>query len=97
MWKKRQKEKKSLTRALSQSLELPLEVLESMPELVLRGNREAVVSHCVSILEYNDQKVRIAANHVQLQFIGRNLQLTCMTDESVVITGFLLKLEFLTA
>lgn len=96
MWKKQRKSpEQKMIKRIAESIELPMEVLEGLPELELRGNREAIVSHCVSILEYNDQRVRIASNQLTIQFSGRNLSLTRMTDESIMLTGFILKMEFL--
>lgn len=74
---------------LIRSAELPLEILEGLPAIELRGNREAVVEHCESVVEYSQERVRLRAKSFLLEFTGRNLRLNCMTDESAVITGFI--------
>lgn len=88
------KPKHRLSELVSRKLELPLEVLEGLPELELHGNREAVVSHCAGILEYNDTTVRLAAQRLNIKFAGRGLLLTSMTEESVVVSGFIMSIEF---
>lgn len=93
MWKKKRRcpappQPKVLGR-IGRSLELPLEVLERLPLIELRGNREAVVEHCESVLEYSLERVRLRAGPLTLEFTGRNLRLDCMTDEGVVVTGYI--------
>lgn len=74
---------------IGRSLELPLEVLERLPNIELRGNREAVVEHCECVMEYTGDRVRLRAATLALEFTGRNLRLTCMTDENVIVTGYI--------
>lgn len=98
MWKKRhpcksQPQPKVIGK-LGNSLELPLELLEKLPSLELQGNREAVVEHCDGVLSYDDKQIRIQAGELILEFNGRNLKLCCMTDESIVITGYFTGLGF---
>lgn len=93
MWKKKRQcpappQPKVMGR-FSRSLELPVEVLEGLPNMELRGNREAVIEHCESVLEYTGEKVRIRAGKLTLEFTGRHLRLNCMTDENVVVTGYI--------
>lgn len=93
MWKKRRRcpappQPKVLGR-ISRTLELPMEVLEGLPNIELRGNREAVLEHCEGILEYSEERVRIRAGVLILEFTGRNLRLNCMTDENVIVTGYI--------
>lgn len=79
---------------LSQTLNLPGEVLEGLPEIELLGNKEAVVDHCQGVLEYDEQQVRILANKLVLKFTGRGLRLNYMTQDSVMITGYITGLTF---
>lgn len=93
MWKKKRgcpapPQPKVLGR-ISRSLELPMEVLERLPAIELRGNREAVVEHSESVLEYSLTRVRLRAGPLTIEFTGRNLRLNCMTDESVIVTGYI--------
>lgn len=48
------------------------------------------------ILEYDDNLLRIRVKGMSLSVWGSNLQLKCMNDENVIITGRLAQIEFLT-
>ncbi|WP_101911129.1 YabP/YqfC family sporulation protein [Marasmitruncus massiliensis] len=96
MRKKRkvQERKISVPGLIARSLELPVDVLEGLPEIELLGNQEAVIEHCQSVLEYNDQVVRIRAGRLTLKFTGRGLRLRTMTGDSIVVEGFFTSVEF---
>lgn len=99
MWKKKRDigrlGQPKVVGGISRTLDLPMEILEGLVNLELRGNREAVVEHCEGVLEYQDNQIKIRAGKLTLVFAGRGLRLCCMTDESVVITGYFTSLSFL--
>lgn len=91
---KKEKPKSSVRQKLSKAFDLPGEVIEGMPEMEFFGNKEVVVDHCRSVLEYNDKQVRILADKMALKFCGRSLRLNYMTQDSVMITGYITSLTF---
>lgn len=62
----------------------------------LFGNRRAVVEGCAGILEYESETVRIRAGKMILCFKGRGLCIKCMDQDSLVVEGFILSLEYMT-
>ena len=60
-----------------------------------RGNREAVLEDCRGILEYDTDVVRVRTGKHIVRFTGRNLEIHCMTSDSLVITGFISGVEFM--
>lgn len=97
MWKKRRvrEEHLSIKSQLSRSLELPVNVMEGLPQMELLGNREAIVEHCQGVLEYSDRLVRLNAGRMTIKFTGRGLQLKNMSDSSVVVEGYFTSIEFI--
>lgn len=61
----------------------------------LNGNRQVIIEECKGILEYNEQQVRVNASQYILRFQGKNLQITAMTADSIVLSGHIDRLEFL--
>lgn len=61
----------------------------------LRGNREAVVEGCCGILEYAEGVVRLRMRERTVRFTGRGLSIRCMTADSLVVTGYILQIEFM--
>ncbi len=92
--RKTQEQKVSVPGLIARSLELPVDVLEGLPQIELLGNQEAVIEHCQNVLEYNDQVVRIRAGRLVLKFTGRGLRLRTMTGDSIVVEGFFTSVEF---
>ncbi|MEM1483649.1 YabP/YqfC family sporulation protein [Oscillospiraceae bacterium PP1C4] len=97
MWKKRRahEDQTSIANKLVRSFELPVNIMERMPEIELLGNKEAVIEHCQGVLEYNEHVVRLNTGRMTLKFLGRNLQMKCMTDDSVIVEGYFTSIEFL--
>lgn len=61
----------------------------------LNNNQEAIVEGCTGIIEYNDNVIRLNTPKFILRFTGRNLQVSCMMEDSIVVRGFILSMEFL--
>ena len=60
----------------------------------LNGNREALVDGCRGIVEYNDSTERLNITGGQLRFSGRSLQIACMTEDSMILRGYILSVEY---
>ncbi len=97
MWKKQRAREKqtSIADKISRSVEVPVNVLEGLPQIELLGNKEAVVEHCQGVLEYDETLVRLKTGRMTLKFTGRNLLLKSMTEDSVIVEGYFTSIEFL--
>ncbi len=84
-----------LARKVEQVLELPGGTLTGAARVELTGNRRAVVESCKGILEYEEGVIRLNTGSGVLRFMGRELGLSCLTEDSAVVTGFILSVEFL--
>lgn len=62
----------------------------------LNGNKEVIIEGCKSILEYDENLVRIRVKNMSVSFYGRNLMIKCLTSDSLVIEGFITSIEFVT-
>jgi len=70
------------------------EAIGPLPQFQFKGNREVIIDGCKGILEYDDTVVRITTGRLSLRFMGRNLSLKCLSDNSAVITGRITSVEF---
>ena len=84
-----------VTQRVEQVLELPTGSLSGMTRVELTGNRRAVVEGCKGILEYEDGIIRLNTTSGIVRFMGRDLTMNCLTEDSAVVTGFILSVEFL--
>ncbi|MEG2371728.1 MAG: YabP/YqfC family sporulation protein [Hydrogenoanaerobacterium sp.] len=80
---------------LARALDIPEGVIEGFSQIALSGNREAIVDGCAGVLEYDSSTVKLNLSKMIVCFSGRNLEIKCMTGESVIVNGFILKIEFI--
>ena len=73
-----------------------LGVMLNPVRIEIRGNREAVVEGCKSILHYDENIVKVNMNKMIVSFFGRNMEIKCLTSDSLVIRGFITSIEYLT-
>lgn len=84
-----------VSRRVESLLELPDGVLGHCTRMELIDNRQAILEGGCAVLDYEDTCVRIAVTGGAVRFWGHNLQLNCLTDDSVLLTGTLSSMEFL--
>lgn len=80
---------------MERALELPVGSLSGCANIEMLGNRRVVIDGCQGIIEYGDDIVRLSTTSGVLRFTGRSLSLNCLTQDSAVIEGFILSIEFL--
>lgn len=61
----------------------------------INGNREAVVEGCSGVLEYDDTVVRVRTPKQIVRFTGRGLSIRGLTEDALVVTGYITGIEFL--
>lgn len=74
----------------------PLASLLSPVRFEMNGNREVIVEGCKSILQYDENVVRVGVKKMSVSFYGRNLSIKCLTVDSLVVQGFVTSIEFVT-
>ena len=66
-----------------------------MTQIQLISNREALVDGCKGVIEYNEDFIRLNLGNMTVRFTGRGLQLRSMSEESLIIHGFIQSLEYI--
>ena len=84
-----------ITQRVEQVLELPEGSLSGAARVELSGNRRAVVEGCRGILEYEEGVIRLNTTSGIVRFMGRDLTMNCLTEDSAVVSGTILSVEFL--
>ena len=93
--KRRKRTAPPIAHRVEQALELPGGTLSGAARVELSGNRRAVVESCRGILEYEEGVIRLNTGSGIIRFMGRELGLSCLTEDSAVVTGFILSVEFM--
>lgn len=86
--------KRPKVQLVADALELP-KGIESGLHIEISGNREAVVTGCKSITEYDQDIVQISTGGLQVRFIGASLELRSLSEDMVIIEGRIASVEFI--
>ncbi|MDD4413617.1 MAG: YabP/YqfC family sporulation protein [Oscillospiraceae bacterium] len=97
--KKRKKKVSSGSNILQEQvekiLELPIGTLSNVVRIELIGNKRAVVDGCQGIVEYSDELIRLQTGSGMVRFSGSLLSISNLTEDSAIIEGNILALEYL--
>ena len=88
--------KKTNMEKIESALELPSGIFAGLAHLELSGNREAVIEGCKGVLEFDENLVRINTGKMIIRFLGRNLTIRNLTEDSAVIEGYITAIEYMT-
>ena len=93
------KEKNKISEKVSSAMNFsksPLSSMLSSFHIEMKSNREVVIEGCKSIEEYDENMVKIKVRKMIISFFGRDLEIKCLTYDSLVIEGFVTSIEFVT-
>ena len=62
--------------------------------LDIKSNREVIVEGCNTIEEYDENIVKIKTPKMGISFFGKNLEIKCMSVDSLVVEGVISSVEF---
>jgi sporulation protein YqfC len=74
----------------------PLMSMLSPFHIEMKSNREIIIEGCKSIEEYDENMVKIKVKKMLVCFFGRDLEIKCLTFDSLVVEGFVTSIEFMT-
>lgn len=70
------------------------DVFAEKSNIEIVSNTSAVVEGSQGVLEYSEKLIRIALKDFSVAFIGRKLNLKCISATSLVVEGFFTNIEF---
>lgn len=88
------KKKHKATNFIEKAIGLPADMISGCSHFEINGNKEAVIEGCRSILQYDENVVRINMGKMITSFEGRDLQIKCLKPDSLVIEGFITEIRF---
>lgn len=79
---------------ISEALEILPGTLTASCSIQMSSNREALIDGCRGLLEYGDEKIRVNVGNGVVQLVGRGLEIKSLSYTNVVISGYILSVEF---
>ena len=81
---------------LACAMQIPMALIMNLAHFELNGNREVVVDGCRGIIEYDENIIKLNTGKMITKFLGRHLNIKCLTPDSLVIEGIITSIEFIT-
>lgn len=75
-------------------LELPRDVVQDLPRLVLTGDRRLVIENHKGVIEYTSALLRLNTSRGELRVEGKSLTLVSILREEIWIEGHIEHVEF---
>ncbi|CDF58068.1 sporulation protein YqfC [Thermobrachium celere] len=79
--------KRKLKHKISESLEMPKEVVLDIPCIRIIGTEEVEIENHKGIVEYNSNIVRVSSNIGTIQIKGENFIIKEISQDSIVLSG----------
>lgn len=86
--------KKPLSELISEKLDIPKDILMSIPRITAVGNRELVIENYFSLYEYTSDVIKIKAPDYILKIDGTDLKLSLISREALKISGIFAQISF---
>ena len=79
---------------LAETFQMPRDIVLNLPRISLVGNLQMTVENFQGIVEYTKERVRVALVRGQLVVVGRELSISYVHSEDILITGLIDRVEF---
>ena len=90
----RNRNRKPLREKVVDAIELPKEIVLSVPKITILAGKEALVENYKGIIELSPEIIRLYTGAGVLCFTGEGLDIASITDEDISILGSITKIEF---
>lgn len=85
----------SIKTDISDSLELPKEIMLDLPKVTLIGNIQLNIENHKGIIEYTSNQIRISSNSGMIKILGKDLYIKTIIKEEIIITGEINTFEYI--
>ncbi|MBP0979077.1 MAG: hypothetical protein J6C55_00295 [Oscillospiraceae bacterium] len=93
----KQNTNKNIKNKILKFLQVPENIFSDISPIDFLSNQEVLIQDSKGILEYNDQNIKInIGNNIIANFKGRNLKIKSLSQKNLIITGFIISMNFLT-
>lgn len=86
--------KKSIKKRISDVLDVPQSIFSDIGRVEITGNGEAIVEGNLTVLEYDENMIKLNTGSCQVWIGGRELSMDSMNLKSVIVRGTIDCIEF---
>ncbi|MGG5462650.1 sporulation protein YqfC [Clostridium sp. B9] len=85
---------RQVTNKIAEELDLPKEIINGEPKIVVYGKNEIVIENHKGIESFQSDEIRINSNLGIIKISGLNLEIRFIGSETIALTGKLNNLSF---
>lgn len=73
---------------------MPKDVIMNIPRLTISGDKEIYIENHKGVASYEDNEIRVSTAMGLVRIYGRNLTITAIRQEDILINGQFTKIEY---
>lgn len=85
---------KKFSETVADAWGVPKDVIMNIPRLTVSGDREIYIENHKGVAEYTDSLIRISTAMGNVKIYGKNLVITAIRREDVLVSGRFIKVEY---
>lgn len=84
----------STFKKISKALDIPRDILLSIPKILLTGNEEIYIENYRGIINYSDEEIKINTTKMPIKISGSKMSITEIAPDEITVTGKIKSVEF---
>lgn len=91
---RRKARRRNIPKKIAKTLDIPEDILFDVPRIIMTSNNDIRIENYKSILEYECDKITLSAKDYFIELLGKDLNITIITDDEISISGTILSINF---
>ena len=92
---KNKSERKPVIKRISEALDLPADLLFSLPRIMLTGDEEIYIENYRGIVCYSENEIKLNTTKMPLRITGEKMYIAQIAAEEITVCGRIKTVEFL--
>lgn len=92
--KHKKHQKRSLSKKIASTLEIPEDVIFDIPRMTICDNTELRLENYKTVLEYEENNIKLACKEKLIHITGKNLNINIIADDEISICGTISSIEY---
>ncbi len=84
----------SAFKKFSKALDIPRDILLSIPKILLTGNEEIYIENYRGIINYSEEEIKINTTKMPIKISGAKMSITEIAPDEITVTGKIKSVEF---
>lgn len=87
-------EMKKISETIADAWGVPKDVIMNIPRITISGDREIYIENHKGVTEYGETLIRVSTGMGTVKIQGKNLVITAIRREDILVSGSFQKIEY---